>query len=321
MVIPMLPQRPSQATQEPGDRQGCGSPRAGQPVSSPTLQLNEVLQRFEREAVRGRCDTGRYRCSYYTWGEGPPLLFIHGLSDDARSFVLPIALLSRHFRCIAYNLPMGCGDGARLANYRHADLVADVFALLDHLGVPQSYVFASSFGSTIALAALRQCPERLPRAILQGGFVYRPLAPAEILLARAARWWPGPMRWLPFRRQLLHYTHHGPFARRDPDVWEFFLQRWGSPPMAAVARRAVLLHQLDLRPILGAIRQPVLLLCGDADPLVGKKCEEVLLRGLPNVVRVELQDCGHVPFYSHPETLADVTTRFLLPSPCTSVCH
>ena len=52
--------------------------------------------------------------------------------------------------------------------------------------------------------------------------------------------------------------------------------------MAAVAQCAVTLHRLDLRPLLPSIRQPVLLICGDCDPLVGKKCEEDLQRGLPN---------------------------------------
>src|SRR5262245_28401189 len=110
------------------------------------VTLSSALERFEREAVRGLCDTGRYRCPYYTWGEGPPLVFVHGLSDDATSFALTISLLSRHFRCIAYDLPGGVGDGARLGRYRHADLVADLFALLDHLGVRQGYLFGSSFG-------------------------------------------------------------------------------------------------------------------------------------------------------------------------------
>ena len=37
-----------------------------------------------------------------------------------------------------------------------------------------------------------------------------------------------------------------------------------------MARRALLLHRVDLRPLLPAIRQPVLLVCGSHDPLVGK---------------------------------------------------
>ena len=40
-------------------------------------------------------------------------------------------------------------------------------------------------------------------------------------------------------------------------------------PLAAFAARVMMLHQLDLRPVLPAIRQPMLLVCGDSDPLIG----------------------------------------------------
>jgi pimeloyl-ACP methyl ester carboxylesterase len=277
------------------------------------LSLDEALQRFEREAVRGECRTGRYRCRYYLWGEGAPLVFVPGLSDDAVSFVLPIALLSRHFRCIAYDLPAGRSDGARLGRYCHADLVADLRALLDSLHIERAYLFGSSFGSTITLAALRAHPERFPRAVLQGGFAHRPLAPAEVLLARLARGLPGCVGSLPFRDPMLRPGHYAPFAARPPEVWHFMLHRWGKLPIAALAQRALLLHRIDLRPILPVLRQPVLLVCGDGDHLVGQACEDVLLRGLPQATRVELCHCGHVPQFTHPEVLAEVVRRFLLP--------
>ncbi len=279
------------------------------------LILSEVFGQFQREARHGVCHTGRYRCPYYTWGSGPPLLFIPGLCDDRLSFVLPIALLRRDFRCIAYDLPTGQGDGARLASYRHADLVADVPALLSHLQVRQSYLYGSSFGSTIALAALQREPKCYPRGVLQGGFARRPLAPAELLLASFGRWWPGPMALLPFRVPLMRCSHHAPFASRAPQLWDYFLQRFGAPPMTAVARRALLLHRLDLRPLLPHIRQPVLLICGEHDPLVGKSCEQELLHGLPRARRVELPGCGHLPQFSHPELLAEVVGQFLTPTP------
>jgi pimeloyl-ACP methyl ester carboxylesterase len=288
----------------------CGACDHARPLS-----LKEALGRFDREAVRGVCDTGRYRCSHYTWGQGPPLLLIPGLSDDALSFVMVSALLAGQFRCIAYNPPAAGADGARLGRYRHADLVEDAFALLDHLGVRQSYVFGSSFGSTVALAALAREPERLPRGILQGGFARRRLAPVEVLLASFARYWPGRQGGMPLRRAVLHRVHHGPFAGREPDAWEYFLERWGQPSLSATGHRARMLHRLDLRPILPRVRQPVLLVCGDRDPLVGRACEEELLRGLPRAVRVELSDCGHNPLFSHPEALAEVIRRFLTPPP------
>jgi pimeloyl-ACP methyl ester carboxylesterase len=291
----------------------CGLASSAACAASRPLSLTDALKALEREAVRGVCDTGRYRCRYYVWGDGPPLLFLPGLSDDALSFVLPAALVSRHFRCIAYDLPAGRGDGARLSRYRHADFVADVFALLDHLQIGRSYVFGSSFGSTVALAALHAAPQRLPRAVLQGGFARRPLAPAELLLARLARHCPGAMRRLPFRNALLRRAHFAPFAGRDPAAWQFLLERWNTPPLAAVAARALVLHRVDLRPLLPEIRQPVLLLSGDSDPLVGKACQEELLHGLPHAACVELERCGHAPYVSHPELLAEVVRRFLTP--------
>jgi pimeloyl-ACP methyl ester carboxylesterase len=285
-------------------------PRAAAPPS-----LAEALERCQREAVAGECDTGRYRCRYLSWGEGPPLLFIPGLADGPRNFVPLMARLSGHFRCLTYRLPSGGEDGARLGRSTHAGLVDDLFALLDHLGLRQSYLFGSSFGSTVVLAALRARPGRLPRAILQGGFARRTLAPAERLLAWLARSWPGSMRHLPLRTAVLRRGHAGPFAGCPPEVWDFFLDENGRAPIAAVARRALILDRLDLRPLLAEVRQPVLLVCGEGDPLVGKDCEEALLRGLPNVGRVELAASGHFPYLTHPDVLADVVRGFLTPRP------
>jgi 3-oxoadipate enol-lactonase len=292
----------------------CGLVTSEGCAASRPLSLAEARRRLEGEAVHGACDTGGYRCRYYSWGTGPPLVFIPGLLDDALSFVMPAALLSPTFRCIAYDPPAGGADGARLDRYRHDDLVADFFALLDHVGVKTAYVLGSSFGATVALAALRRAPAQLPRAVLQGGFARRPLAAAERLLASLARYWPGRMDRLPFREALLNLSHRAPFTGRQPEDWQFLLERWGAPPMAAAARRALLLHQVDLRATLGEIRQPLLLVCGEHDPLVGRRCEEELLRGLPNARRVELEGCGHAPHFSHPGPLAEVVRRFLTPA-------
>jgi len=277
------------------------------------IRLEEVLSRFKGEASRGICDTGRYRLPYFTWGAGPPLLFIHGVSDGGHSFVQPMSRLAGHFRCIAYDQPGGRSDGARLGRYTHADLVADVWALLDHLGVRQSYVLASSFGSTIALAAMQARPERLPRAILQGGLAGRRLRWAERLLARLGCFLPGPMARVPLRRLVLRAVNYTAFGQRQPDVWRYFLDCSGRAPVAAFARQALLLDRLDLRPLLPEVRQPVLLVCGDRDPVATAEDEEVLLQGLPNAGRVVIEGCGHVPSYTHPEALAEVVRQFLTP--------
>jgi pimeloyl-ACP methyl ester carboxylesterase len=295
------------------------SPAPAAAAAPPPVLLAEALACLEREARWGVCDTGRYRCPYYVWGDGPTLVFVPGMSDDARSFVLPVYYLRHNFRCVAYDLPSGRGDGARLGQYRHADYVDDLFALLDHVAARPCFLYGLSFGSTLVLAALARQPERFPRAILQGGFARRRLAVAEELLCRMARYWPGSMRALPWRNAVLRHAHHAPFMDRPPEIWDYFVTRLGTAPITAVARRALVVHGIDLRPVLPRLQQPVLVVCGDRDPIVNRVCEEALLAGLPHATRVELRNCGHWPIFSHPEVLAELIFRFLTPLPACAV--
>src|SRR4051794_20758103 len=52
------------------------------------ITLAEARRRFEQEATRGTCDTGRYRASFFSWGSGPPILFVPGLSERADIFLM-----------------------------------------------------------------------------------------------------------------------------------------------------------------------------------------------------------------------------------------
>lgn len=275
------------------------------------LLLRECLEQRRCEAQFGVCDTRRYRCRYVVWGQGPTLVLIPGMAMDALGFVMLMARLQTHFRCVSFDLPNGEADGAHLLTYRHADHVADLFALLDHLAIRQCFLLGSSFGSTIALAALHAQPGRFSRAILQGGFARRPLAWAEVLAAAFARFLPGRLAHWPFVRHILARNQRESLLAREPNVWDFFVEQHFRIPLSALAARALLIHRLDLRRILPAIRQPTLMVCGDRDPLVGKTCEEELKHGLPTVARAEIENCGHLPQLTHPEVLAEVVRQFL----------
>ena len=279
---------------------------------SAALVLATCLEQFEREAVRGSCDTGRYRMNYRVWGRGPALIVVPGLCDFADSFVLPLARLREKFCCVTYDLPAGGSDGAKLAAYRHGDLVDDLFALCERLHLESAVLLGSSFGSTIALAALARDAKRFPTGILQGGFARRPLARAEVLLARLARYWPGNLAHLPGRRFILEQAHRAEFADCEPARWTHFLAHQGAARNSAIAHRALLLHAIDLRSMLPTIRQPILLVRGERDRLVGRQCEEELRRGLPNVLQGEIEGCGHLPQFTHPEVFAELIEQFLV---------
>ncbi|HVS34848.1 MAG TPA: alpha/beta hydrolase [Gemmataceae bacterium] len=279
----------------------------------PPIDLDDALHRFECEAVQGICATGGYRMPYFIWGDGPPLLFVHGAMDSSRAWIMAISRLSAHFRCLAYDLPNGRDDGARLGRYSHADLVRDLWALLDHLHLDRAYVLGSSFGSTIALTAMRERPDRLPRAVLQGGLALRPLRRLERFLARLGWFLPGTTGRLPLREKVTYKVNGRGFHEKPERLYRFFAETTGRTPVKAFAHQALLLDRVDLRPILPEVRQPVLLFCGDLDVVVRAVHAEILLSGLPNARRVVVEGCGHVPGYSHPEVLAEVVRQFLTP--------
>lgn len=280
----------------------------------PAIPLTEALGRWRREARAGVLDTGRYRCRFFVWGRGTPLVFIHGLADRARSFVPLIAHLTDSFRCIAYELPTGERDRAKPASLRHADLVNDLFDLIDHLDVGQACLYGSSFGSTVALAALHRAPKRFLRAAIQSGFAHRTLAPAEVLMVSLAVHWPGRLGRVPVREQIQKRIDRPQFGD-DEAMWRFFRANTATAPLKAVASRALILRRLDLRPLLPLIRHPILLVAGDSDAIVARDCTDELEKGLPHADRIEFPHCGHYPHYTHTAGLAEALRRFLLP-PC-----
>ena len=297
----------------------CGTSGCHDHATGPIV-LREVLDRFEREATLGVCDTGRYRMPYYVWGQGPPLVLIHGVADTSQSFRLVISRLSAHFRCIAYTLPQGTEDGARLWSYRHADLVSDLWALFAHLRLDRAYVLGSSFGSTIALASMRQHPERIPRAILQGGTARRRLRFLERLVTFWLRFFPGSMAKLRRREQILGLVHRPCFEGLPEEVYRAFVDWTGEARLAAFGHQARWLNRVDLRADLPHISQPVLLLHGDRDSVIPRRHADELLTGLGSAGLVVLEGAGHVPCYTHPEAMAEVIRQFLTPPGATPDC-
>jgi pimeloyl-ACP methyl ester carboxylesterase len=279
-------------------------------------ELRAALAAFRAEGQSHALHTGRYRMRYRVWGGGPAVVFVHGMADHAAAFLMVMHRLADRFTCVAFELPDGTTDGSRLARYTHADYVADLFALLDHLGFPAAAVVGSSFGSTIALSALAAAPGRFTRGVIQGGFARRPLNRIQRWLAQDARFWPWWFGdWPEIYARVMRRVERPTLAALPREVADYFLEVGGRTPIRASALRSLAIARTDLRPLLPTIRTPVLLLTGERDPLVGPACCEELERGLPDVRRVEFPGCGHYPQYTHPGEMARAVAAFLTPTP------
>lgn len=267
--------------------------------------LRRALAAWQGRAKPSTIPTPRYLCRVQSWGEGPPLVILHGMSDVPVSFCMMVEHLASHFRCHVIELASGDRDHCRYRAYRHHHHVDDLLAVIDALKLDSINLFGSSFGSTVSLRFAASHPSRVNRLILQGGFPRRPLNRFERGLARLARYWPGKMKDLFIRPRVMAQFDRPQFAAADPAIYDFFLQCSGETPIQCAARRGLMLNELDLRPLLPSIRTPTLMIGGDRDGLVPRWCEAELEHSLPMVRRVEFANCGHYPQYTHPRETAD----------------
>ncbi|MCX6022267.1 MAG: alpha/beta fold hydrolase, partial [Chloroflexi bacterium] len=108
------------------------------------------------EPRSGWLDTGDLRLHYAHWGgpEGaPPLLLLHGLSANARTWDEFATAASVRYRVVALD-QRGHGDSgwSPSAAYGTFDHMSDLALLLDHLDWEQAAIVGSSMGGRNALA-------------------------------------------------------------------------------------------------------------------------------------------------------------------------
>jgi pimeloyl-ACP methyl ester carboxylesterase len=283
-------------------------------MSEPPIDFRAEVAEYDRLAEVGRIDGPRHRMTFRTLGEGPALILIPGLASTYRGYAPTLNRLARRFRTIQLDYPgENPDDGARLDRISHADLVDDLFRLLDLLGLSEAFLFGLSFGSTIALKALRRAPDRFPRAVLQGGFAHRRLRPEERLALALGRRFRGHAAKLPFHELGLASKNKRVFPAEIPDRWAHFVEENGLTPIASLSHRLDLLDRLDLRPILPEIGQDTLVIHGTADRIVPWSNYEELVTGLPRAWPAPMAGVGHQPHWTHPEALARLVGNFLDP--------
>ena len=122
--------------------------------------------------------TGKYieanglRVYYEVYGEGEPLLLIHGGTATSQSWASHLPTFAKHFRVFT---PDSRGHGrtdnptGELSYHLMAD---DVAALVGALGLQSPLVLGYSDGGQIALE-LGMCYPRLARALVLGGTQFR----------------------------------------------------------------------------------------------------------------------------------------------------
>jgi pimeloyl-ACP methyl ester carboxylesterase len=93
-------------------------------------------------------------------GQGPPVVLLHGLSATRRNVVQGSrALLRRGYRLIAFDA-RGHGASSPGTRYGYPELIEDLEAVLDDLGLDRVALVGSSMGAATGMAFALRHPER-----------------------------------------------------------------------------------------------------------------------------------------------------------------
>ncbi|WP_370300047.1 alpha/beta fold hydrolase [Abyssibacter sp.] len=112
-------------------------------------------------------ETNGTRIAYQQFGEGPDLIFVHGLAANRAFWFTGLApLLRDHFRLTLYDLRGHGYSATPETGYSSSNQADDLAALLDHLGIDNAPIVAHSFGGAVALEFAVKHPNRVTQLAL-----------------------------------------------------------------------------------------------------------------------------------------------------------
>jgi pimeloyl-ACP methyl ester carboxylesterase len=131
------------------------------------------------------CHANGLRFHYQRAGEGPDVVLVHGVTGDLSIWFLckAIQTLSARYRVTAYDLRGHGYSDVPPDRYTSADHAADLFALMDTLGIDRATVVGHSFGGVIAMHAAVLDPGRIEAVVFSD-----PYFPALRSLEDVSRW-------------------------------------------------------------------------------------------------------------------------------------
>lgn len=229
------------------------------------------------------------------FGEGPPLLMIHGWPLDHRIFGAQAAGLADALTLISYDRRgFGRSDAP-------PDLVLeadDIDALLDALEIESTHVLGMSQGGRIALRYAVTRPERVRSLVLQGAAVdgisaaeddperiplqeYAELAQRGDLEEVRQRWLSHPMMRL------------DPAFTNESDLLRKIVGGYDGRDLLAFAPGSYS-YPVDVLSSLARFDRPVLLITGADESNARKRHAAELVKRLPDCREIVLENGGHL---------------------------
>lgn len=253
-------------------------------------------------AVPGHYRSGSLRLAYAKAGEGPVVVFLHGIGGNRSNWDRQLQYFAEQYCAVAWDA-RGYGDsedppGGQLA---FSDFADDLAALLDHLSAARAHLVGLSMGGMIAQDFYGRYPERVASLVLAGtssgfgamtageraDFLTRRLAPLDAGLT--------PADIAPDVVKVLA----GP--RADASVREKLRQSMAALRIAPYRAALHAIVDTDFRAMLGTIAVPVLVMVGSDDHVLPEVESRKLAAAIPGAELCVLPGIGHLSNIEAPE--------------------
>jgi pimeloyl-ACP methyl ester carboxylesterase len=263
---------------------------------------------------------------YVDAGQGPAIVFVHGLLGSHRSWAHLVGELAADHRVLAPDL-FGHGASAKpMGDYSLGAHAATLRDLLDHLGIGPVALVGHSLGGGIALQFAYLFPDRVRRLVLvSSGGLGREISVLLRAPTLPGAEWALPLlasRWVRDRGEALGRSLARIGLRAGPDLTEAW--RGFASLGDAASRRAFLatargvidpggqtVTARDRLPVLATV--PTLLVWGARDRLIPCWHAVTAQQTIPDS-RVEVfERAGHFPHLDDPDRFTRVLRAFVAP--------
>lgn len=246
---------------------------------------------------------------YEVSGEGPPLVFVHGMCGRGAVWAGQIERLSDEFTCVTYDRRghgSSCDGSAPHTVSLHAD---DFAALVRSLGLGPVVCVGSSGGARIGLDVVLRHPDALAGAALSEPPVFS-LSPdlAKEFMGRVV-----PAVQPRLEAGDLPGAVDAFFGIVCPGLWQLLDDAEREPYRTS---GPMLVADLEQPPFvvtpddLAGVRLPILTIVGlDSDPFL-QSTPRVIAATVPASELVEFARCGHVTYAEQPDAFADSVRTF-----------
>ncbi|MEM1677221.1 MAG: alpha/beta hydrolase [Nitrososphaerota archaeon] len=257
---------------------------------------------------------------YEVYGEGRPLVLIHGAWASHEWWRMQIPELSKYYKVVAMDV-RGHGKSARLEKPTTVEKLAeDLDMLLDHLKVDEVVMIGWSMGGMISTQYYFMHPEKVKALILLASRLFK--RPRMLLEAYLRVWREMLTVFMDFADyEGFESTKYEDFVRREleksfhPNTPREVIE-WAVRDLTENRRRDYLnlvktLSRYDASKKLGEIKVPTLIIAGDRNDTVPldylKRAKEMI----PNSKLIILEGYGHYFLLEAPERVNKEILEFL----------